>query len=40
MDHTQEFVRIQGQLTDPFEITRGLKQGDGLADVYKRQNEN
>lgn len=31
MQDTTGYVRIGGRLSDPFKITKGLKQGDGLA---------
>lgn len=31
MTNTEALVRIQNQLSEPFTITKGLKQGDGLA---------
>jgi len=33
MKNSESRVKIQGNLTDPFKINQGLKQGDGLAQM-------
>jgi len=34
MENSESLVKIQWNLTDPFKINQGLKQGDGLAPMF------